>query len=250
MPPNSCVFRAWRVPMSAIHILLVDDDPFVRDVVTTALGNVADVDVTSCGSARAAITAAQAQAPDLAVLDVMMPEMDGLELHARLTSVLSPMPPVVFLTGREDAALMDKLRAVGAAAVLAKPFDARNIANDILQAVRGRAAARSDPRLTAVAAHFRASLSDTSVDIARDWDALAAQWQAETAERLFTRLHRLAGSAGLFGLNALGDAARTAEADLQALIQMQADGAEQGGAGLDAVADSLARLRRAMVPDV
>lgn len=236
--------------MNVIHVLLVDDDPFVRDVVATALGSVANVDVTSCGSAHDALTAARARTPDLAVLDVMMPDVDGLELRARLAALLSPMPPVVFLTGREDAALVGKLRAAGAAAVLAKPFDARTIANDILQAVRGPATPSGDPRLAAVAKHFFASLPETSAEIARAWDDLAVQWQTATAERLFTRLHRLAGSAGLFGLNVLGEAARTAEADLHALMQLRARDTGKGSPEEEALSDSLARLRRAMVPDV
>jgi CheY-like chemotaxis protein len=201
--------------VTRLSVLLVDDDPFIREVVATALSVEPEVDVAAYATPAEALEAARAQRPDILVLDYTLPGTDGLQVLRRFADVLTPLPPVVFLTGREDVDLVARLRAAGAAEVLGKPFNPTHIAGQILAAARVSALLARDTRLDAVAARFRAHLPEAIAGIDADCEALGRAWDPAIAAGLLMRVHKLAGSAGLFKLQALGDAARTAEAAVQ-----------------------------------
>ena len=82
--------------MSA-KILIADDDPHIRDVVRFALQQ-AGMDVCEAKDGAEALSAAASMGPDLIVLDVGMPEMDGRELTTQLKQI-SPHTPVIMMTG-------------------------------------------------------------------------------------------------------------------------------------------------------
>ncbi len=208
--------------MSVLSVMLVDDDAFIREVVAAALSVRPGVHVQSFASGGDALAGARAAAPDIIVLDFTMPGTDGLAVYRDLKAALGDMPPVIFLTAREDADLVARLRAAGAAGVLAKPFDPSVIAGEILKlGERPRAAAPRDTRLAAVAANFRASLPQSMAEIDREWGVLRREWQASVAESLIMRVHKLAGAAGLFKLHEFGNAARAVE--VAATAQVEAD---------------------------
>jgi CheY-like chemotaxis protein len=205
--------------MSALSIMLVDDDAFIREVVAVALSVVPGVHVQSFASGEDAITAARVAAPDLIVLDFTMPGTDGLAIHRDLQAVIAEMPPVIFLTAREDAGLVARLKAAGAVDVLAKPFDPSLIAQQILKHGESRRAAPRDTRLDAVAANFRTSLPQTMAEVDKEWSSLRREWQTPVAESLLMRTHKLAGAAGLFKLRDFGSAARAVEVAVVAQIE-------------------------------
>lgn len=212
--------------MSALSIMLVDDDAFIREVVAAALSLSPGVHVRSFASGEDALAAARVAAPDIIVLDFTMPGADGLSIYRDLKAVIAEMPPVIFLTAREDADLVARLKAAGAAEVLAKPFDPSRIAHKILKhGEHGRSAPR-DMRLDAVAASFRASLPQTMAEVDKEWSALRREWQTSVAESLIMRTHKLAGAAGLFKLHAFGGAARAVEV----VVVAQVDAAKRGEA--------------------
>jgi CheY-like chemotaxis protein len=102
----------------------VEDDPDIRVIVKSALEMLGGFEVRACASGAEALGAVAAFAPQLALLDVMMPELDGPGVLARLradpaTSAL----PVIFLTAKTAASEVERLRALGAKGVLMKPFD-------------------------------------------------------------------------------------------------------------------------------
>ncbi|MGE4064709.1 MAG: two-component system response regulator [Rhodospirillaceae bacterium] len=201
--------------MSTISVVVVDDDPFIREVLSTALGATAGVHVQCFASAAEALAAVRIVAPDIIVLDYTMPDTDGLAVLGGLRAALPRLPPVIFLTAREDAGVVAKLRAEGAA-VLAKPFDPRTIAAEILH--HGEGTRPRDARLDAVAASFRASLPQTMAEIDREWSVIRREWQRPVAESLLMRVHKLAGAAGLFKLDEFGHAARVVEGAVQAQL--------------------------------
>ncbi|MGE3476806.1 MAG: response regulator [Rhodospirillaceae bacterium] len=218
--------------MSAISVMLVDDDPFIREVVAAALSVTPGVHVQSFASGEDAVAGARVAPPDIIVLDFTMPGADGLAIHRDLKAALGDMPPVIFLTAREDADLVARLRAAGAVGVLAKPFDPSVIAHEILKlGARPRKATPRDTRLDAVAAGFRASLPQTMAQIDQEWRALRREWQAPVAASLIMRVHKLAGAAGLFKLHDFGNAARAVE--IAALVQADA---EKRGEAVDVAA--------------
>lgn len=110
--------------MSAERILVVDDDPRLREVVRYALSR-AGFDVVEAGDGRAALQAVAARAPALVVLDVLMPELDGLDVcrELRRTSNL----PIVFLSSRGEE--MDRVLGLelGGDDYLTKPFGTREL---------------------------------------------------------------------------------------------------------------------------
>lgn len=110
--------------MSPSRILHVDDDEDIRYLVELTLDQWPDLELRSYASGGEALTAAREDPPDLALVDVMMPGMDGISLAAafRETPGLEQVP-VVFVTAKAYPDEVARLRETGAADVLIKPFD-------------------------------------------------------------------------------------------------------------------------------
>lgn len=106
-------------------ILHVEDEPDIREIAAIGLGEVAGYDVLSCATAAEALDAVRGERkPDLVLLDVMMPDMDGTELLAALRREPGMAGvPVVFVTAKTEPAEMAPLHHAGAADVVTKPFD-------------------------------------------------------------------------------------------------------------------------------
>lgn len=106
------------------RILLVDDDPDIQTVTSLALGSFGGFTVKACGSAREALDFAPSFKPDLILLDVVMPGMDG----ARALRALRDLPtvagvPVIFMTARVQPKEVRAYQNMGSVDVIAKPFD-------------------------------------------------------------------------------------------------------------------------------
>jgi DNA-binding response OmpR family regulator len=111
--------------MMGQHVLVVDDDPTVSDVVRRYLER-SDFDVTLAGDGPAALNAVAAQRPDLVVLDLMLPGIDGLEVCRRLRAA-DPDLPVVMLTALGDEADRVVGLSLGADDYVTKPFSPREL---------------------------------------------------------------------------------------------------------------------------
>ena len=112
-----------------IRILYVDDEADIREVAQMALELDPEFEVRACASGAEGIAAATAWQPDLILLDVMMPVMDGPTVFQRLREAPDTAAiPVVFITSRTQAKEVDALRELGARGVLAKPFDPMTLA--------------------------------------------------------------------------------------------------------------------------
>jgi two-component system OmpR family response regulator len=106
------------------RILYIDDEADIREVAMMALELDPEFQVRSCGSGAEGIDEAAEWQPDLILLDVMMPGLDGPDTLARLRALPSTARiPVVFITARTQAHDVQRLQALGAAGVIAKPFD-------------------------------------------------------------------------------------------------------------------------------
>ena len=106
-------------------VLVVDDEVSIRDAVGTAL-RYEGFSVSEAASGRDALARARAEPPDLIVLDVLLPDLDGFEVTRRLRAEGSSVP-VLFLTARD--ALEDKRRGFGAGGddYVTKPFSLAEI---------------------------------------------------------------------------------------------------------------------------
>jgi two-component system, OmpR family, response regulator len=113
------------------RILLVEDDPDIQKVAKMALEALGGYSVRVCGSGPEALSVIGGGgfAPDLVLLDVMMPGMDGPATLAALRRLPgAERLPTVFLTARVQADEVARYQALGAADVIAKPFDPMRLA--------------------------------------------------------------------------------------------------------------------------
>ncbi len=106
------------------HILVVDDDPSIREVITFKLES-AGHNFEEAGNGQEALDLFQARGADLIILDVGMPEMDGFELCRRIRQ--SSEVPILFLTARNDE--IDRVLGLelGGDDYVAKPFSPREL---------------------------------------------------------------------------------------------------------------------------
>jgi len=106
------------------RILLVDDDADIQTVTSMALGSFGGYTVHVCGSAREAIDSAASFGPDLILLDVMMPGMDGLDTLKALRQIpATATTPVILLTARVQPADVAIYNELDSLAVIRKPFE-------------------------------------------------------------------------------------------------------------------------------
>jgi DNA-binding response OmpR family regulator len=103
------------------RVLVVDDEPDVLDFVRLVL-EAAGYEVACCSNGRECLRAVTAHPPDLIVLDLMMPVMDGWSVLSAVGH--RPPPLIVVLSAAADPG---RAREMGAAATLAKPFNAREL---------------------------------------------------------------------------------------------------------------------------
>jgi CheY-like chemotaxis protein len=106
------------------RILLVEDDPDIQTVTSLALGSFGGFEVRICGSAQEAVASVAEFRPDLILLDVMMPGMDGADTLVALRGIpATAAVPVVFLTARVQPHEVERYRELGSLGVIPKPFE-------------------------------------------------------------------------------------------------------------------------------
>lgn len=114
------------------QVLVIDDEDHIREVAQVSLEAVAGWRVSTAASGREGIEMARAAQPDAIVLDVMMPDMDGPATLACLRAdAATRNVPVVFLTAKVQACDRARLGELGAAGIVAKPFDPMLIGAEI-----------------------------------------------------------------------------------------------------------------------
>jgi CheY-like chemotaxis protein len=195
-------------------VLHVDDDPDIREIVQFTLGLDPAFTVTSCAGGEVALAMATDSVPDLILCDVMMPGMDGLTMLARLReSPKTAATPLIFMTARAQTQDVEQFKALGAVAVITKPFDPVTLAEKV-----------------------RAHLSSTSFGAANHEFAQRLRSDAGRLEILRDELrdepnstlilgnlrscaHKLAGAAGVFAFQVVSCAASSLE---DAVIERQA----------------------------
>jgi two-component system chemotaxis response regulator CheY len=111
------------------RILIVDDDESIRQFIEMALTD-RGYEIVTAEHGRAALESIAAHPPDLILLDMRMPVMDGWAFAQAYRTTRPPHAPVIVLTAARDAA--QSAQEIAADAVLAKPFDLR----DLMQLIR------------------------------------------------------------------------------------------------------------------
>jgi DNA-binding response OmpR family regulator len=112
-------------------VLIADDDPDIRDLVAFKLEQ-SGFDVTAVEDGLSALAAARKQTPDLALLDVMMPGMSGVDVCRQLRSdPATAALPVILLTARAQEGDVEVGFGSGADDYVIKPFSPRELVNRV-----------------------------------------------------------------------------------------------------------------------
>jgi two-component system, OmpR family, response regulator len=114
-------------------VLYVDDEPDIRQIVQMALGLLPNLTIHTADSGQQALELAHELRPDLLLLDVMMPGLDGPGTLSRLRAdpQLKTLP-VIFMTAKALPQEVARFRALGAVGVIAKPFDPMQLGRQVL----------------------------------------------------------------------------------------------------------------------
>lgn len=114
------------------RILYVEDDPDIQTVASIALEVVGGFEVKVCSSGKQALEEVMLFAPDLILLDVMMPGMDGPSTLLALRQLPGlKKVPVAFMTAKVQPHEVDQLIALGVESVIAKPFDPMTLSSQV-----------------------------------------------------------------------------------------------------------------------
>ena len=111
-------------------ILLVDDQRDIRSIVGLALGKIGKFEVQVCSSGEEALAAAPDFSPDLLMLDLSMPVMDGVATLKGLRE-RGIEAPAIFFTARLKPADVESYRELGVLGVIPKPFDPLKLAAQV-----------------------------------------------------------------------------------------------------------------------
>jgi two-component system OmpR family response regulator len=172
------------------QVLIVDDDPAIREVVRFALSR-AGFATQEAADGAAGLAAARETRPDLIVLDVMLPEMDGTELCRALRASGGPAAaiPVLFLSSRDDEVDRVVGLEIGGDDYLTKPFSPRELVARVRAVLRrGAPAAPPPPPAEAALRHGHLTLDPATARVS--WDGQEVVLTATEFGLLRTLLRR------------------------------------------------------------
>jgi two-component system, OmpR family, response regulator len=120
-------------PKALRTVLYVDDEPDIREIVQLALGLEQGLTVHTSDSGERGLTLARQLQPDLLVLDVMMPGLDGPATLKRMREdpAIAHIP-VIFMTAKAMPREVALFRSMGAVGVIGKPFDPMQLSKQVL----------------------------------------------------------------------------------------------------------------------
>ncbi|MDX2100313.1 MAG: response regulator [Leptolyngbyaceae cyanobacterium bins.59] len=115
-----------------VRILYIEDEPDIQAIARLALVAVGGFTVEICSSGQEALQMVTSFHPDLILLDVMMPEMDGpATLKALRTLPETTRTPVIFMTAKVQSHEVLQYKEMGAIDVISKPFDPMTLSSTI-----------------------------------------------------------------------------------------------------------------------
>lgn len=113
-------------------ILLIEDEPDIQEIVRSALELVGGFEVISAYGGREGFDLAILHKPDLILLDMMMPGINGIETFGLMKENPSTAEiPIIFMTAKVQPHEIDQYMNLGAAALIPKPFDPMTISSQI-----------------------------------------------------------------------------------------------------------------------
>ena len=131
--------RSKPLPAPRVKVLIVDDEDDIREVAQLSLEMMAGWQVIGVDSGERALVDAARERPDVVLLDVMMPGMDGPTTARRLRAQAETGDiPVILLTAKVRSSDEMQFAGLDVAGVISKPFDPISLADQITSILRGR----------------------------------------------------------------------------------------------------------------
>jgi CheY-like chemotaxis protein len=224
-------------------LLYVDDEPDIRQIVQMALGLAPGLDIHTGDSGESALSLARTLRPDLVLLDVMMPGLDGPGTLSRMRSdpTLARIP-VVFMTAKAMPQEVARFRELGAAGVIAKPFDPMKLAQQVFAIwdtipATDAAEAQLRDQVKALGEKFLTRTAGQIV-ILREYLARLRSGDQEALTGIQELSHKIHGSGAMFGFAELSEAA--GEIERLTVAASGNDLADRLGALIEELAVSLA----------
>lgn len=118
--------------MTSLKILYAEDEPDVQTIVEISVWSTSDYQIKTCKNGKELLECVEEYNPDLILLDVMMPEMDGpttyknLQLNEKTKNI-----PVIFITAKAQSHEVQLFKETGVIGVITKPFDPVSLCSDI-----------------------------------------------------------------------------------------------------------------------
>ncbi|MDP3699337.1 MAG: response regulator [Hylemonella sp.] len=212
--------------MKNIKLLWAEDDPLMHTVIECAFESQRGFDLRLLSSGADALTAANEDPPDLVLLDVFMPLMDGpATLRELRRNPAMRNVPVVFVTAESDVQGMQDLLSLGAIGIISKPIDIVSLPGQVRDFAARHDAAQAGavdrPRqepftdidgMDQLREEYFDRILECRDDIQKNGKNFLAGNEASAAlAAIHFQAHTLAGSAKTFGYASIGDAARELE---------------------------------------
>jgi len=122
--------------MATKRILVIDNEQYIREVTQICLETVAGWEVLTAGSGSEGLLEAETEQPDAILLDVMMPDMDGLATFGKLKgNPFTQRIPVILLTAKVQASDRCRYAQMGVTGAIAKPFNPLELAAQVALAL-------------------------------------------------------------------------------------------------------------------
>ncbi|MEI2580493.1 response regulator [Scytonema sp. PRP1] len=122
--------------MIAKRVLIIDDEEDIREVAQLTLEAVGGWQVFTAESGLKGLQLAEAEKPDAIVLDVMMPEMDGIATFQKLqANPATQNIPVILMTAKVQSSEQRRFAELGVTGLIAKPFDPMTLTDQLAEAL-------------------------------------------------------------------------------------------------------------------
>jgi CheY-like chemotaxis protein len=125
-------YASNKIAVKVRRILIIDDEEDILEIVELALQVVGGWQVVTAASGIEGLAVAKQEQPDAILLDMMMPDLDGISTLTILRATLETQHiPVILITAKEKNVNRNKLAELGVTSVIAKPFDPMTLAEQV-----------------------------------------------------------------------------------------------------------------------
>ena len=117
--------------MAIEKVMLIDDDASIRRIGQTCLTKIGKWEVTLAASGYAAFELLDTYKPDVILLDVVMPDLDGITAFPEIHRKTGGITPIIFMTAKVNDGEIERYLELGAAGVISKPFEPMQLAAEV-----------------------------------------------------------------------------------------------------------------------